>query len=408
MQLRSPTQHLVLPLSRTVDAELASDIEKHSVYVSEDLLSLSVVQNEPRVLVGYKDGADIERLQEKLSRYLDAMLARVRRVEPAVHYQRGRRSKAIEHDVFPKLLERGWAFQHGRGMVSLSGPALTLSRVIDETFARRYRRSYAAQDRAYPAMIQAELLARCGYFEMHPNAVSFVSHLRNDFDEIESFRAVNEGASRLNVTHGGAFAPIQHCLNPAACFPCYEAFENHRIGAEGQVLTWPARVFRYESSNLVGLDRLWEFNVRELVFLGTDAFVQAGRRKAIALIQEILDDWDLSGRIETATDPFFATVYASKAFWQEAMDVKYEIRLDIAPKSNGTARTVAAGSINLHGAFFGERFNIRDANGEAAYSGCVGWGLERWVLAIFSQHGFDVQKWPERLQERVLAERDDS
>jgi hypothetical protein len=29
----------------------------------------------------------------------------------------------------------------------------------------------------------------------------------------------------------------------------------------------------------------------------------------------------------------------------------------------------------------------------------VGWGLERWVLALFTQHGFTPSDWPESLRE---------
>lgn len=396
------TAEFVLDLSRSVDAGLAADIEKQSVYVSEDLISLRVIENQSKVRITHKTGGDVEKVRDKATRYLDAMLRRFRRIEPTVHYRR--QATATKHatsGVFEQLLERRWAYQHSAGVVSLSGPALDLLNALDDAFAREYNRRFHATSHSYPAMIKASLLARCGYFEMHPNALSFVSHLVNDFDEIEAFRQANSAATELKVTHSGAFAPVHHCLNPAACFPCYEAFENQDIDADGQVLTWKGRVFRYESHNTVGLDRLGEFNVRELVFIGTDDFVKKGRTDAMDLTIGLLDEWDLSGRIETATDPFFATVYAAKTFWQEAMDVKYEVCLDVEATPNGAPRSIAAGSMNLHGAFFGDRFNIRDHLGGNAYTGCVGWGLERWVLAVFSQHGLDIAHWPHALRTQI-------
>ncbi|MBA3771275.1 MAG: hypothetical protein H0X13_01940 [Ramlibacter sp.] len=396
------TVEFVLDLSRSIDSELAADIEKQSVYVSEDLVSLRVIEDQTQVKVTHKASGDSEKVRDKATRFLDAMLQRFRRIEPTVHFRRqGSAMAKPARKVFQQLEERHWAFQHSEGVVSLSGPALDLMNAVDGTFSREYKRRFSAVMRAYPAMIKASLLARCGYFEMHPNALSFVSHLVNDFDEIEAFRQANSASTELRTTHSGAFAPVHHCLNPAACFPCYENLENQTIDADGLVLTWKGRVFRYESSNTAGLDRLGEFNVRELVFIGTDEFVMKGRADAMALTIAMMGEWDLSGRIETATDPFFATVYADKTFWQETMDVKYEVCLDVEPKDDGAPRSIAAGSMNLHGAFFGDRFNIRDHLGEPAFTGCVGWGLERWVLAVFSQHGMDVAKWPHALRAQI-------
>jgi hypothetical protein len=390
---------VMLSLPRAVDAALAADIEKQSVYVSEELQSLRVDADLRSVRLVLRPGADEQRVRDKAQRYLEVMLKRFRRIEPTVHHRRPRApDRPLQRDVFGQLVARGWACQHSEGVVSLSGPALALLEGIDLAFDRAYRQRFAAQPRAYPAMVKAGLLARCGYFEMHPNALSFVSHLLNDFDEIEAFRQANVGAAELRTTHAGAFAPVHHCLNPAACFPCYENLENHSMAPQGLVLTWKGRVFRYESANTVGLDRLREFNVRELVFIGTDAMVRQGRVDALALSTALMDEWDLSGRVETATDPFFATVYAARTFWQESMEVKFELCLDIEPDTAGAARSIAAGSMNLHGAFFGDRFNIRDHTGEPAYSGCVGWGLERWVLAVFTQHGLDPAHWPASLR----------
>jgi len=396
------TVEFVLDLPRSIGLELAADIEKQSVYVSEDLISLRVIEDLTKVKVTHKASGDTDKVRDKATRFLDAMLQRFRRIEPTVHFHRQRSVEAqpIKH-VFQQLVDRQWAFQHSAGVVSLSGPALGLLNAVDDAFSREYSKRFSAVECAYPAMIKASLLARCGYFEMHPNALSFVSHLVNDFDEIEAFRLANSASTELKTTHPGAFAPVHHCLNPAACFPCYEHLENQTIDSGGQVLTWKGRVFRYESSNTVGLDRLGEFNVRELVFIGTDEFVKKGRTDATELATALMGEWDLSGRIETATDPFFATVYAAKTFWQEAMDVKYEVCLDIEPRDDGSLRSIASGSMNLHGAFFGDRFNIRDHLGEPAYTGYVGFGLERWVLAVFSQHGLDTTKWPYTLRAQI-------
>ena len=42
-------------------------------------------------------------------------------------------------------------------------------------------------------------------------------------------------------------------------------------------------------------------------------------------------------------------------------------------------------------------------DGSAAESGCVGFGLERWVYAFLSQRGLDRDAWPARVREAVAG-----
>jgi hypothetical protein len=66
----------------------------------------------------------------------------------------------------------------------------------------------------------------------------------------------------------------------------------------------------------------------------------------------------------------------------------------------GDGRSVAAASFNDHATFFGDAFDIRDGAGAPATSGCVAYGIERWLLAVLVEHGTDPRNWPvEPLQE---------
>ncbi|MGH6914529.1 MAG: amino acid--[acyl-carrier-protein] ligase, partial [Geminicoccales bacterium] len=74
----------------------------------------------------------------------------------------------------------------------------------------------------------------------------------------------------------------------------------------------------------------------------------------------------------------------------------------IEPGPDGAPRTLACGSINLHGRFFGDRFGIGAAGGVAS-TACVGLGIERWVLAGFSQHGFEPDRWPAEVRRAIFG-----
>jgi seryl-tRNA synthetase len=230
--------------------------------------------------------------------------------------------------------------------------------------------------------------------------VSLVTHLVEDIDVIERFRQANANTVELTVPDAHALAAPGTCLSPAVCYHCYQALEAQRLAAGPRTVTTVGKCFRYESTNITGLDRLWDFTMREVVFVGTEDEVSAHRARGIELVKRQIEKWDLEGSIETANDPFFSATYATKRFHQVQSDLKFELRLAIEPDASGP-RTLACASFNLHEDFFGKAFTIAAADGKPAYTGCVAWGLERWVLALFTQHGFEAARWPEALRAAV-------
>jgi hypothetical protein len=78
----------------------------------------------------------------------------------------------------------------------------------------------------------------------------------------------------------------------------------------------------------------------------------------------------MSGSWETASDPFFLPRAAGKARMQRLIEAKREFCLPDG---------LAIASINRHGAFFGEHFQISMIHGRAAHSACIAFGLDRWA-----------------------------
>ena len=395
-------QQVTLDLPREIDTEVAGDIEKESVFVSPFIDRILVNDDLKTVRVLLRRGAPVDDVMDKARRYLAAMVRHIGGFDIKVFLDAKRRDTGdYVRDVNAGLVSRGWLHDYGRGQVAYSGPVLKLARLVDRTAAELYARTYKAQDRHFPALIDAETLKACGYFDSHPNAVTFLGNMVEDFDAIEKFRHAN------SCSEGALLPDREHvhvdgmCLNPAACFPCYPALSGQTL-AEGACYTWLGRVFRYESRNINGLDRLYEFNVRELVFAGSESYVRDCRTKSLPIVEELAHTFDLDCRIQTATDPFFATVSAAKKFWQAAQEGKNEIKIPVLD-GNGQVKLLACGSINLHGNFFGSRFAIHGSEGLPAQTGCVGLGIERWVLAAFTQHGFDERRWPAAVAAEIFA-----
>jgi hypothetical protein len=71
---------------------------------------------------------------------------------------------------------------------------------------------------------------------------------------------------------------------------------------------------------------------------------------------------------------------------------------------------MAIASFNNHETFFGEAFSISLARyghptsdrATPAWSGCVAFGIERWLLALLVEHGLNPRDWP--LVEQAVGE----
>ncbi|HEY8077627.1 MAG TPA: hypothetical protein VIF62_26050 [Labilithrix sp.] len=382
-----------MELENAIDEELVAELEKSAPYASNKLERLRVTPDRCGAEVQCADGSTVEEVRPKVLALVRAMSERFRSLGPAEELaHRARRDDGpIDVGAFDELARRGWARAIGRGQIALAGGALALKQRLDADVRDLARARFGALEEDHPTLLDAEVLARCGYFGSFPQSVCLVSHLREDFDAIESFRRANVDADSLRVPEASALA-TDAVLRPAVCIPIYRAMQGASLRDGGRVVTSSGRCYRYESRNMEGMRRLWDFSMREIVFLGD---VEAKRAAILGSLTALAETWDLSFRLVSASDPFFATVRATKALWQRTRAAKYELVVD-------AGAPLAAGSVNFAGALFGEAFGITHG-GAPATTACVGFGLERLVLALFAQHGFDRARWPREIGEAALG-----
>ena len=141
---------------------------------------------------------------------------------------------------------------------------------------------------------------------------------------------------------------------------------------------------------MTSLERLWDFTVRELVFVGSPEFVLAGRDAVQRLARDFFATLELDHHVETAHDHFFGAEFRRQSAIQSAFELKLEVRATLPRKG----KTLAVASYNYHQDFFGRRMNIRLPDGTIAHTACVGFGLERLAYALVSQFGCDPEAWP--------------
>lgn len=393
-----------ITLDQPLHEDLISEVKKQSVYVDTGLVDLDVGAQGTQVHLTVESRRAAE-IVARTNRFLDAIRRGFRPTETQTVATNERRNpRPCEAHVFEQLVKRQWVLDLGHGQVALAGPALALANAIDSSIVQVAIDRFGAGERAYPALIPADVLARCGYASSFPQHLSIVTHLEENYDAIERFRSANADTGTLTIPDAAAFGHPKVCLCPALCYHCYPTLENKTLPPQGHVETSIGRIARYESSSMVGLDRLWEFTQRSIIWLGNDPFCTDRRELAMAAAIDLARAWDIDCAIETASDPFFTSVSTAKSFWQRGQALKFELRARVEDDADGRPRTIAAASFNLHGIFFGKAFHILDKDAELASSGCASWGLERLVLVIFTQHGLDPAQWPQSLR-RALGSR---
>src|SRR5207244_4107792 len=157
------------------------------------------------------------------------------------------------------------------------------------------------------------------------------------------------------------------CLSPATCYHVYHLHQNSTVPDTGLTYGVCGKCFRYESSNMRDLRRLWDFTMREVVFLGAREDVLERRSRGMEMTIEFLEEHALAGEIRTASDPFFIAPDASaKTYFQLSAETKYEMSL-LLPDD----QRLAVGSLNYHTDFFGRAFNTNVAGAGAMYSVCI-------------------------------------
>ena len=256
------------------------------------------------------------------------------------------------------------------GQVSLSGLALDLFRAIDHT-SLAWARSLGAVEHRYPSLIDLGVLERAGQVESFPQHLTLASH--------------PQPPSLPERKDGG-----RHALAPAVCYHAYPELQGRTLATEPTILTARGRCYRFEDGSHAPLERLWDFTMREVIVLGTRDQVETVRQGLVKQVAELVTTLELDGRVEVAADPFFTAGDEGRRLMQQAGALKYELLLAVDADGRGVATT----SFNHHHDFFGARFAIALPDGGRAHSGCVALGLERWVLAVFAQHGLDERTWP--------------
>ncbi len=383
----------------TIPDHLVGEVQSKLAYVDETIRRGSVSAAGDRIELELSASLDEARraaLEEKVQRVVTSMVKGAFKPKVQVLEDCTDRRVPYSADPEPELLKRGELHQEATGIFAL-GPLLTRLIQVFEAQFLRLADSFGAAPYRFPTLIPARSLERVGYFRAFPHSLTFVTHLREDLDAIDRFAqsaACDEAG--LN-TPPESFARIQALLSPAVCYHLYFALADRPLPGGQLAATAVGNCFRYESVNLTSLERLWNFTMREVIFVGPKDFVLQNRETGRERMRAFFEAIGLAYRVESANDPFFVGEFRKQAAFQSAFQLKFEIRACL-PFKDGT---LAVGSYNYHQDFFGRSLNITLPDDSPAHTGCIAFGLERIAYAYLAQYGLDVERWPEAVRKAM-------
>ncbi|HET7137518.1 MAG TPA: amino acid--[acyl-carrier-protein] ligase [Gaiellaceae bacterium] len=258
-------------------------------------------------------------------------------------------------------------------------------RAAVDAFVTRRSLNVRPERMAFPPVLPRRQLERIGYLSSFPHLAGTIFSFEGDEAEAaELERRVGAGED-----WGGLQRQTDLVLVPAACYPVYPA-----VAARGPLpvggLTVDlggSYVFRNEPS--CDPARWQMFHQREMIRLGAPDEVAGWRDAWAQRAVEIVGELGLEAAVDVATDPFFGRSGRLLARSQRSQSLKLELAVWIS----GDEPTAVA-SFNYHREHFSSVFDLREAGGEQAHTACVGFGLERVALALFSRHGLDPARWP--------------
>lgn len=280
----------------------------------------------------------------------------------------------------PDLCCNRGSFNSEEGLLTLHGTSIELRRRLDALFLS-WAGLVGAEEYSFPPVLPVLSLDLADYFTSFPHLATLVAQIDRDDDSMKNlfYSAQRQSLSEINKKH---LAPVRYVLPSAACYAVYDYLRGKHLKNDIYI-TIVASCFRHED-HYNAFERQWAFTMREIICIGQPESVQRCLDTYRDLLTGKLEKAGLPFNICMATDPFFDKRDPA-LLMQRIKPTKHEILY---------RDRLAISSLNFHRDFFGERYGILDQNGESAFSGCIAFGLERWLYSCIQEYGQNWNNWP--------------
>jgi hypothetical protein len=382
-----------IPLTTPLQESYADELSKRIFFLSDAILDFALLRENDfihAVDITTQSAVSSEELTRKLN-FLVKNDILPQYIVPSKVIWHSQASRSLQEDMYRQMIDAGLVFEAGEGQIGVGELFLSVMNYFDDMLRTIAVKEFGAREYQYPTLIPTTVMTQCDYFKSFPHYLMFVTRLHSDIDTYAAFLEQARGSDDVRTFALNYCNNADYCLPPTMCFHTYHQYEGRELPDEmGTVITSKGKSFRFESRYRKTLERLWDFTIREMVFLGPRDFVLDCRSRFMEHVLTLAEKLELVGYCEVANDPFFCNMDAAEKVWsQRLLELKYELRLNVTRD-----RTIAVGSFNFHERFFGENFSIGAGKIGNAYTSCIGFGLERLAYAFFCQYGIEKSKWP--------------
>ncbi|WP_152656275.1 hypothetical protein [Oceanobacillus sp. CFH 90083] len=248
--------------------------------------------------------------------------------------------------------------------------------VILDSFFHEIAEKYGAKIREFPITLDFNNLIKNKYHFHFPQHIYSLSTFKRDKKVIETFKK-----SGLDFPDNEDLEQEKSILRPCLCYHAYQELENF-VGSHA-IYTSSGKCFRNEVPTFLNHFRHNEFFMREIIFVGSSEFTQQLRNEMIEEIWGIFCEIGMPGCIKNAEDPFFLNDDILKQHYQLLTNAKFELLY-----VSSTGVEVAITSFNYLEDYLCRQYNIyNNGKEEFLHSGCIAFGLDRWVTALFELFG---------------------
>ena len=360
------------------------ELRKVLCFVSEDIVSVNICDKE--IELELVDASDKETIVSAIEKLVPKYKIRNNEAEDMWNNYRDKC-----HFFMDIINNRKLFYVFGDGLLGLRGKAIFLYEYFEKSFAK-LADEMGALRKFYPVLLPVKGYLKTGYIDRSPQYAIFCSNAYENLEKLEGL----SGAVRDKKLKDELDEP-RLALSPSACFHVYIEYQGTTL-ERNTVVSFTQSVFRNEGRlNYDEVGRLMDYHVREIVFIGSDDYVRKAREDMLKKTKYLLEKWGLQARIKCASDSFILPKMQKYRNIQLIDSSKYEVCL-----RTGKECELAAGSFNYHGTAFTYPFAIQVLGCTEAVTGCVGFGIERWVLAFLMQFGSDHSNWPKCIQEEYV------
>ncbi len=376
---------------KTIKIELSSNVDMEEFvkvigFISESILDYKTENN--MVIADIEDKADEEHISMAVKN-LAAKYVSARLIEKNIYQNR----KEIDHyyNEFKSI------YYFDEGMASLSGVSLFLFRYFENYFESKMKEIFEKTEcnvvtKLFPVLLPISCYKKTGYLKRSPQYAIFCCSAVENLDLLNNINEFDEKEYKEIVNYPS------YALSPSACFHVYEEYKN-KILDKNTVVTFTQSVFRNEGRfNFAQFGRMRDYHVREIVFIGDEDFVSLSRERMLEITKSFIHEIDLDAKIQIASDPFILPEMQKFKKIQTIDKSKYELQISYEKE-----KYISVASFNLHGNAFSHPFEFTVKDKETV-TGCIGYGLERFVFAFLSQYGENYENWPKPIKQAYILE----